>query len=136
MNVVLIYPLEKENLQPSIYNLLITFKNASCWSASRKQHDINQRQDINELRFLFSESNFEFLKKQYQIFKIQISIYFLALFSFLIIHLPTVTGIINYWIFLLSGVFALIIIAIYLFCLLYTSPSPRDLSTSRMPSSA
>ena len=24
----------------------------------------------------------------------------------------------------------------YLFCLLYTSPSPRDLSTSRMPSSA
>ena len=25
---------------------------------------------------------------------------------------------------------------LYLFCLLYTSPSPRDLSTSRMPSSA
>ena len=25
---------------------------------------------------------------------------------------------------------------IYLACLLYTSPSPRDLSTSRMPSSA
>ena len=25
---------------------------------------------------------------------------------------------------------------IYVFCLLYTSPSPRDLSTSRMPSSA
>ena len=25
---------------------------------------------------------------------------------------------------------------VYLFCLLYTSPSPRDLSTSRMPSSA
>ena len=24
----------------------------------------------------------------------------------------------------------------YIFCLLYTSPSPRDLSTSRMPSSA
>ena len=24
----------------------------------------------------------------------------------------------------------------YRFCLLYTSPSPRDLSTSRMPSSA
>ena len=27
-------------------------------------------------------------------------------------------------------------ITIYVFCLLYTSPSPRDLSTSRMPSSA
>ena len=26
--------------------------------------------------------------------------------------------------------------ALYLDCLLYTSPSPRDLSTSRMPSSA
>ena len=26
--------------------------------------------------------------------------------------------------------------AMYLICLLYTSPSPRDLSTSRMPSSA
>ena len=25
---------------------------------------------------------------------------------------------------------------VYAFCLLYTSPSPRDLSTSRMPSSA
>ena len=25
---------------------------------------------------------------------------------------------------------------LYIFCLLYTSPSPRDLSTSRMPSSA
>ena len=25
---------------------------------------------------------------------------------------------------------------VLLFCLLYTSPSPRDLSTSRMPSSA
>ena len=28
------------------------------------------------------------------------------------------------------------LMAIYSFCLLYTSPSPRDLSTSRMPSSA
>ena len=31
---------------------------------------------------------------------------------------------------------ALVITASYLNCLLYTSPSPRDLSTSRMPSSA
>ena len=28
------------------------------------------------------------------------------------------------------------LIALYRTCLLYTSPSPRDLSTSRMPSSA
>ena len=32
--------------------------------------------------------------------------------------------------------FPLVIRASYTFCLLYTSPSPRDLSTSRMPSSA
>ena len=30
----------------------------------------------------------------------------------------------------------LLIIALCIYCLLYTSPSPRDLSTSRMPSSA
>ena len=28
------------------------------------------------------------------------------------------------------------VVDLYQFCLLYTSPSPRDLSTSRMPSSA
>ena len=27
-------------------------------------------------------------------------------------------------------------LSVYIYCLLYTSPSPRDLSTSRMPSSA
>ena len=39
---------------------------------------------------------------------------------------------------LLCGVFAggIIILFRLLICLLYTSPSPRDLSTSRMPSSA
>ena len=36
-----------------------------------------------------------------------------------------------------SAVFpAIIFPAIFINCLLYTSPSPRDLSTSRMPSSA
>ena len=30
----------------------------------------------------------------------------------------------------------LVVHVVVLFCLLYTSPSPRDLSTSRMPSSA
>ena len=30
----------------------------------------------------------------------------------------------------------LVAAGLYLLCLLYTSPSPRDLSTSRMPSSA
>ena len=38
---------------------------------------------------------------------------------------------------LVSFVVALVVLGIQVFtCLLYTSPSPRDLSTSRMPSSA
>ena len=37
---------------------------------------------------------------------------------------------------LLTWLVALPIYALYPVCLLYTSPSPRDLSTSRMPSSA
>ena len=35
-----------------------------------------------------------------------------------------------------SEVYCDVLIELYSFCLLYTSPSPRDLSTSRMPSSA
>ncbi|HMO78801.1 MAG TPA: DUF2914 domain-containing protein [Candidatus Paceibacterota bacterium] len=57
----------------------------------------------------------EFLRKQYQIFNIQISVYFLAIFSFLIFHLPIVTGIMNFWIFMISGLVALTIIYFYLF---------------------
>ena len=36
----------------------------------------------------------------------------------------------------LAGVFPGLLLAVAYICLLYTSPSPRDLSTSRMPSSA
>ena len=36
----------------------------------------------------------------------------------------------------LAAVLAAAIVALFGGCLLYTSPSPRDLSTSRMPSSA
>ena len=32
--------------------------------------------------------------------------------------------------------FPLLAVPLFILCLLYTSPSPRDLSTSRMPSSA
>ena len=37
---------------------------------------------------------------------------------------------------LLQFVAIIVLVALAYFCLLYTSPSPRDLSTSRMPSSA
>ena len=47
----------------------------------------------------------------------------------------------QYWVparenYIISCRNQLLNIAIYMGCLLYTSPSPRDLSTSRMPSSA
>ena len=38
--------------------------------------------------------------------------------------------------FLMLPAFATSVFFLVMFCLLYTSPSPRDLSTSRMPSSA
>jgi hypothetical protein len=56
----------------------------------------------------------DLLRKQYQRFNVQIGIYFLALFSFLIFHLPTVFGALNYKIFLISGFAALIIIYVYI----------------------
>ena len=37
---------------------------------------------------------------------------------------------------MLVGVIVIEVLVFLLGCLLYTSPSPRDLSTSRMPSSA
>ena len=39
-------------------------------------------------------------------------------------------------VFIALAFLTVVTVAISYFCLLYTSPSPRDLSTSRMPSSA
>ena len=36
----------------------------------------------------------------------------------------------------IENVHVIVGVTVFYFCLLYTSPSPRDLSTSRMPSSA
>ena len=38
--------------------------------------------------------------------------------------------------FVINIMASVALVYVYKFCLLYTSPSPRDLSTSRMPSSA
>ena len=52
------------------------------------------------------------------------------------------TGRIPLWLIAtVGGTAALTVVGLFIFgsysgCLLYTSPSPRDLSTSRMPSSA
>jgi hypothetical protein len=54
----------------------------------------------------------EFLKKQYVRLTFQLSIFFIALFSYLVFALPVVVGQIGTIVFLASGFFALIIIAI------------------------
>ena len=56
-----------------------------------------------------------------------------------LLNIPSISaGIVESWVTNgnPSGAIALAIIGLIIVCLLYTSPSPRDLSTSRMPSSA
>ena len=56
-------------------------------------------------------------------------------FLFLVLS-KTIDGFFNYFNFVDRAQTYLPIAALLFTCLLYTSPSPRDLSTSRMPSSA
>ena len=56
-----------------------------------------------------------------------------ALFIFLLI---CVLGYLGYYGVKDSAILPLLMLLFFTTCLLYTSPSPRDLSTSRMPSSA
>jgi hypothetical protein len=57
----------------------------------------------------------EFLKKHYARISIQISVFYLALFSFLIFHLPIILKTINSWVFFLAGIISLILIFVYIF---------------------
>ena len=61
--------------------------------------------------------------------------------------MTTFLGLLNYWVviaLMMTGLYIVIaasnyikkIIGLNIFCLLYTSPSPRDRTRSRMPSSA
>ncbi|MBU1246371.1 DUF2914 domain-containing protein [Patescibacteria group bacterium] len=59
----------------------------------------------------------EVFSKKYLQFKFQISLFFLALFSFTIFYVPVVLGSLGVWIFLLSGIISLGIITIFLFLL-------------------
>ena len=55
----------------------------------------------------------------------------------LLVFIPAILLFANYWSGLIAlGLGIVFVIGRYLFCLLYTSPSPRDATLSRMPSSA
>jgi len=56
----------------------------------------------------------ERLKKQYERIIFQISVLFLALFSYLIFLVPTVIGILNEYVFIASGLLSLILIALFI----------------------
>jgi len=71
----------------------------------------------------------EFFKKQYQRMTFQLSIYFVAVFSFSIFFLPVLTKSISPFIFVLSGIFSLIYI--YLFLLLLSKIVPQKYLKSR-----
>lgn len=53
----------------------------------------------------------EFFRKRYQRFVFQLSIFYTALFSFLIFYVPVVVNSIGVWVFLLSGAISLIAIS-------------------------
>jgi len=57
----------------------------------------------------------EFFRKHYTRFTFQISIYYLAVFSFTIFFIPVIIGKIGAWIFILSGIVSLLVIWMFLY---------------------
>jgi hypothetical protein len=57
----------------------------------------------------------EFFRKHYTRFTFQISIYYLAIFSFTIFFIPVIIGKIGAWVFVLSGAISLVAIWIFLY---------------------
>ena len=57
----------------------------------------------------------EFFKKRYLRFDFQISVFFVALFSFSIFYIPILLGALGAKVFLLSGLISLILIALFIF---------------------
>lgn len=64
----------------------------------------------------------EFFKKRYLWLSFQMSIFFVAVFSFLIFFLPVLLKTINAWVFVLSGVVSLIIVLLFFRALSYAIP--------------
>lgn len=57
----------------------------------------------------------EFFKKHYTRFIFQISLYYLAIFSFTIFFIPVIIGKIGAWVFVLSGIVSLFVIWVFLY---------------------
>ncbi|MBU1519703.1 DUF2914 domain-containing protein [Patescibacteria group bacterium] len=64
----------------------------------------------------------EIFSKKYLQFKFQISLFFLAVFSFTIFYIPVVLGSLGVWVFLLSGIISLGIITTFLVLLSFFLP--------------
>jgi len=64
----------------------------------------------------------EFFRKHYRGLVFQVSIFYFALFSFAIFFVPVIAGKMGVWIFLLSGLISLVVIATLLFVFAYIAP--------------
>lgn len=74
----------------------------------------------------------EFLKKQYNRLVIQVGIYYLAIFTFLVFALPVLTKQMNEWIFLLSGIFSLILIGLFIYLLKLKIPEKFFINRNKL----
>lgn len=68
----------------------------------------------------------EFARKYYTRFTLQMSLYFLALFSFLIFFVPIVLGRMGSMVFLLSGLLSLLLVCVFLGLLRFLIPRKID----------
>ncbi|MEX0931128.1 MAG: DUF2914 domain-containing protein [Candidatus Paceibacterota bacterium] len=65
----------------------------------------------------------ELFKKQYIRLTVQISIFFLVLYSYLIFTIPVLLGQMSWWIFLLSGAISLVLIRVFILLLRLVNPA-------------
>lgn len=77
----------------------------------------------------------EFFKRQYARLEFQISIFFITLFSFSIFYIPILVHKIGAWIFVLSGLTSLIIIAVFIKLLALVIPQKIKRSQSQLRTS-
>lgn len=68
----------------------------------------------------------EFFKDRYSKFNFQMSIFFTALFSFMIFYVPVIVGVMGAWVFLYSGFLSLAIISLIIYIFLQTMPRLVD----------
>jgi hypothetical protein len=64
----------------------------------------------------------EFFRSRYSKLTFQMSIFFIALFSFLIFYTPVIVGMMGAWVFLLSGIMSIAIISLFIRILLRFIP--------------